>query len=93
MRPENQRMQDFLKQNGIKATPKFLPVGSMKGCWRLYGKNKPGKELENYQTWTPELQAKLTNLGFVDYSNEPLSKYSGNGGLFSVFVRGHNELL
>jgi hypothetical protein len=84
MRPENKRMQEFLKQNGVQAIPKYLATGSLKGCWRLWGKRQP---------WTDGLRQRLTALGFVDFNGDPLGQYSGNGGLFCVFVRGHNELL
>ena len=84
MRPENKRMKQFLSNNGIKAVPKWLPDGSLKHCWRLYGKG---------QQWTPSLMEKLTSLGFVDFDYTPLGLFSGNGGMFSVFVRGHEELL
>lgn len=84
MRPENQRMINFLKAHGLKARVKYLWAGSMKGCWVLYNSDL---------TWTTELREKLTALGFVDYDNAALHQYSGNGGLFSVCVRGHNELL
>lgn len=86
MRPENQRMKEFLKANGIDAMPKFLWDGSLKGCWRLYGP-KPSTR------WTPELAAQLTALGFTNFQGEELNQYAGNGGMFSVFVRGNNELL
>ena len=83
-RPENQRMVDFLAQNGVKARAKYIHDGSLKHTWRLYA---PGVN------WTPELTAKLTELGFTDFDGNPLNQHSGNGGLFSVFVRGHDELL
>lgn len=77
-------MKDFLKSNGIDATPKYLPDGSLKRCWRLY----------NIETkWTQELADRLNALGFTDFDGEPLGPFSGNGGMFSVFVRGHYELL
>jgi len=84
MRTENKNMQNFLKENGVKASVKFLWTGSMSGTWRFY---------DNKQKWTTNLIAKLTWLGFVDFDGKPLSKYSGNGGQFSVFVKGHNEFL
>jgi len=84
LRPENQKMQDFLTANGIDARVKYIAQGSMKGTWRLQNP---------VMSWTPELQSKLTNLGFVDFNGQPLNEYSGNGGRFSVFVRGHDELL
>lgn len=83
-RPENKRMQAFLAKNGIDATPKWIPDGSLKRTWRLYnGETK----------WTPELAEKLNALGFRNYDNAPLHGIDGNGGVFSVFVRGHEEFL
>lgn len=82
--PENVRMQEFLKANGVEAVPKYFHDGSQRGCWRLYGRG---------QKYTPELQAKLTSLGFVDFDGSPLGQFSGNGGEFMVFVRGHAEFL
>jgi len=84
MRPENKRMQEYLRQNGIEATPKYIATGSLKQTWRMY---------DLKQNWTLELANKLNNLGFAGIDDKLLGKYSGNGGLFSVFVRGHSELL
>lgn len=77
-RPENVKMEQYLSGHGIKATPKYLWQGSLRGCWRLWGKG---------QAWTEELRQKLTMLGFKDYDGLPLKPYSGNGGAFMVFVR------
>jgi hypothetical protein len=77
-------MRDFLKANGIDAMPKWIPDGSLKRSWRLYNHAMP---------WTMELGAKLGGLGFRDLDNKALNEFSGNGGRFSVFVRGHEELL
>lgn len=84
MRPENKRMQEFLRKNGIKARVKYFSAGSMKFTWRLYNPEIP---------WTRELGFKLEDLGFLNYDNKPFSPYAGNGGVLSVSVRGHNELL
>lgn len=84
MRPENQRMKAFLADNGIRATPKYLSAGSLRGHWRLYDHN---------QVWTDNLCRSLSALGFMGLNGLALHKYSGNGGVFSVLVRGHNELL
>jgi len=96
MRIENQKMQKFLKQNGIDAIPKYIKDGSLKGSWRLYGltgKDENGQPI--YQKWWDnfELQNKLNSLGFTDLWGQSLKNSSGNGGDFSIFVRGHNELL
>ena len=84
MRAENKRMRRFLRANGITATPKYINKGSLRGCWRLYNPR---------QAWGDSLRERLTVLGFVDFDGQPLSRFSGNAGLFQVFVRGHNELL
>lgn len=84
MRQENERMRSFLASNGIICTPKYIETGSMKRTWRLYNRNAK---------WTPGLAEKLNMLGFTDYNHKPLGEFSGNGGMFSVFVRGHYELL
>ena len=84
MRPENQRMTEFLKSHGIKARVKYIHKGSVKHTWRLH---------DAEQTWGDTLIEKLTALGFSDFDGRPLNKYSGNGGHFSIFVRGHYELL
>jgi len=83
MRPENKRMKQFLSEKDITADVKWIATGSLKRNWRLYNPD---------QKWTPELTKKLTELGFVGFDNKPLHKFSGNGGMFSVFVKGHEEL-
>jgi len=84
LRIENERMKAYLSENGIEASVKYTWVGSMKGTWYLYGKG---------QKWTEELREKLTGLGFLDFDSRQLSEYSGNGGTFSVSVRGHKEFI
>lgn len=97
MRPENQRMQAFLKANGIEAMPKYIKDGSCKHSWRLYGvtgeRDANGRPV--YQRWwdNQPLIDKMNALGFVSLFNEKLDKIHGNGGMFSVLVRGHFELL
>lgn len=83
-RPENVRMQEFLASHGIAAKAKYLFAGSMRGTWQLYN---------GQIQWTMELAEKLNALGFLDYDGKPLGQFSGNGGYFSVSVRGHDELL
>ena len=84
-RPENQRMQEFLAANGIKAHAKFIWDGSLKGTWRLWDRHG--------QRWNPILADRLTALGFRDYDGRMLGNSSGNGGAFCVFVRGHSEFV
>lgn len=83
-RPENVRMQNFLAANGIRAKAKYQFAGSMRGTWRLFWPDTP---------WTQELVDKLSALGFQSAHCEPLSIHNGNGGTFSVSVRGHDELV
>ncbi len=83
MRPENYRMMAFLKEHGIAARVKRMWEGSLKLTWRLHN---PAVR------WSQELADKLNALGFRDYNGSPLGAFSGNGGVFSVFVRGHDEL-
>jgi len=83
MKPENKRMKDFLKDNGITAKATWISTGSLKGNWRLYNPE---------QKWTRELEKQLTQLGFVGFDNKPLTWVSGNGGMFSVFVKGYENL-
>ena len=84
MRDENQRMQQWLKAHGIDARVKYISTGSLKGTWRLYN---PAVQ------WSEELGDKLTRLGFSGFDGRPFHRFSGNGGVFSVFVRGHKEML
>ena len=83
MKQENKRMKNFLAENGITAKAKWIPDGSLKKTWHLYNPD---------QRWTLFLTAQLTQLGFTSFDNKPLGIYSGNGGMFSVCVRGHEEL-
>ena len=92
MRTENKLMQDFLKENGIKATAKFLWRGSMKHSWRLHDYTiKAGQIIGTEWYNNTDLQNKLNSLGFTDFWGKPLGNYSGNGGVFCIFAR-HNEL-
>jgi hypothetical protein len=83
MLPENKRMQAFLATHGIKAVPKRIHAGSLKYTWRLYN---------DHVQWSELLAEKLNTLGFVGFDGKPLGRFSGNGGMFSVFVRGHDEM-
>jgi len=85
LRDENQRMRDFLAQHGIRGVKvKYIWTGSLKRTWRLYNSSI---------RWSQEWADKLNALGFSDFDGDPLDQHSGNGGLFSVFVRGHNEFV
>jgi hypothetical protein len=91
MKDHNKAMQEYLKQNGINAIPKYIDKGSMSGAWRLSGKlSKRNYNLPvefSYQKWTQELADKLNALGFREYINgKPLDIMSGNGGMFAIFV-------
>lgn len=85
MRPENAAMQRFLADNGLPGVRvSYVRTGTLKGCWSVY---RPGVK------WSPEAASALSALGFVGFDDQPLGQYSGNGGQFSVLVRGHYELL
>jgi hypothetical protein len=77
MRPENAKMKAWLREHGIDARPRFITEGSMRGNWIIYG---PG------QRWTKELIDLFSVLGFVGFDGQPLGPYSGNGGMFSIYV-------
>jgi len=80
MREENKAMQEWLKSQGINCRVKYIWDGSLKHTWRLYNPN---------QRWNDNLRQRLTDLGFKDFDNKLLNEHSGNGGFFSVFVRGN----
>ena len=89
MLEHNKKMMDFLKSNGIEANVKYIDKGSLKGCWRLTGKNE---DLNAGVWWhSPQLWAKLNALGFRDFDNDILDQFSGNGGTFSIFARFTNN--
>ena len=77
-------MAEWLRAQGVKAKVRYIWHGSLKTCWSLYDAD---------QRWTPELADKLNGLGFRDFDGLPLRQHSGNGGLFSVFVTGHAEMI
>lgn len=62
MRPENQKMKDYLNKNGIDAIPKFLWTGSLKGAWRIYNQNV--KWFENYELMDKLTREELAGLKF-----------------------------
>ncbi len=86
MREENKKMQAFLKENGIDVKVKFISAGSLKQTWRLY--NPKIKWFYN-----TELREKLHNLGFRDFDGKMLNRFSGNGGIFSIFARNTRKTL
>ena len=91
MRPENKAMADFLASKGITGVvPKYIDKGSLRGCWRLCIK---GPVRGIWKQWAMADAELLNGLGFVGFDGKPLGMYSGNGGMWQVFVRGHNELL
>ncbi|MFZ2937609.1 MAG: hypothetical protein WA066_02770 [Candidatus Omnitrophota bacterium] len=93
----NKRMQDFLRSNGFPyAVAKYFNKGSLRGSWRIYSRPamEKGDNLWNiYEKWSEELAERFNALGFTNLWHKPLDKWDGNGGLFQVFVRGHNEFL
>jgi hypothetical protein len=84
---QNKYIKDYLEKNGIIATPMLITKGSMRGCIRLYQKTKEYRDGCNFSSWTQDLVNKLSSLGFVDFDGNPLTMFSGNGGVFHTFVR------
>lgn len=78
MKAENKNMRKYLADHGIKCRVKRFESGSMANTWRLFNPDL---------RWTEEIAEKLESLGFKDFDGKPFCKYSGNGGLFSVFAR------
>ena len=78
MKAHNIKMKEYLAHYGIKARVKLIESGSMRDTWRIYA---PDTE------YTPEIMAKLTEIGFTDFDNKPLHKLSSGGSVLSVFVR------
>lgn len=88
MRTENQKMKTFLASHGIKATPKYIAHGSMRGTWRISSPDNLRVMKSGKANWfgNTELQNKMNEIGFRDFDNKPLNDFSGNGGLFSIFA-------
>lgn len=84
MRPENARMVEYLRAHGITARAKYQWAGSLKKTWRLLNLN---------QSWSLELGRELEALGFLDFNGKSFTLYSGNAGYFSIFARGHLEMI
>lgn len=83
----NKKMQNYLRENGFPyAVPKYIDNGSMRGVWRIYSKIR-GAGLAGYERWSQELADKFNFLGFRDHNGNPLNSFSGNGGMFQIFVR------
>ena len=79
MRSENQKMKQYLKENGIDAIPQYIAQGLLKGTWRIYTPNLIW--WGNFQ-----LQEKLTQLGFKSLDGKTLTQYCALGDTFSAFV-------
>lgn len=78
MKAYNKAMKQYLSERGIKAkSVKFIEKGSLKGCWII----------SNYkQKWTQNLIDRFDIAGFKDFDGKKLGEWSGNGGIFSVYV-------
>ena len=88
----NKKMQSYLRENGFPlAVPKYFDRGSMRGTWRIYSKIKGGG-LAGYERWSAELALKFNTLGFLRWDGSPLDSFSGNGGMFMIFVRKNLEV-
>jgi hypothetical protein len=93
MRTENKTMAEYLARegqlNGVAV--QYITHGSLAGCWRLCMRSKDAGK--RFATWTEADAERLNRLGFVGFDGNPLHKFSGNGGMWQVFVRGHCELV
>ena len=86
-------MSEYLAREGLLngVTVKYIIRGSLAGCWRLCMRsNEPGRLFES---WKEQDASTLNRLGFLGFDGKPLDKFSGNGGMWHVFVRGHYEIL
>ena len=94
-KPINKIIKEYLKANGVIATPHLIEKGSLAGCIRITQKNNdPIRKLQccGYASWGEEWAIKMTSLGFLGNDCKPLDKFSGNGGLFHIFARMSKEL-
>jgi len=82
MLAHNREMKIFLESHGLKLMPKRFDTGSMRGTWRLYNLNLK---------YTPEIQEKLTGLGFTDWDGSSLDRHSSNGDIVSLCVQFKGE--
>ena len=65
----NKKMQEYLRANGLPlAVPKLIEDGSMRGCWRIYHRER-GTDWNDALRFDPD---KLTELGFVSHMGEKL---------------------
>ena len=98
MRTENKAMQVFLAKEGLLhgITAKYIREGSLRGTWRLCARTPAriaGRTGRLFETWTEQDASTLNRLGFSGFDGRPLHRFSGNGGgMWQVFVRGHNDL-
>ena len=86
MRAENKAMSEYLRAHGFEGVKaRYIEKGSLKGCWSLSGKL--------VDLWREQDARTLNGLGFWGFDGKPLHMFSGNGGMWQVFVRGHYEML
>jgi len=84
MLQHNKKIQELFKKHGLKIKAKYIKAGSLRGCWRIYNLSI---------NWNNDIAKKINRMGFVDFDRKPLGIFSGNGGVLSIFIRGHEELL
>lgn len=71
---------EIMNLTGLKVNVSFIKTGSLKNNYRVYSRD--------IKWWGNEkLIEQLSLAGYVDFDNKPLSNYSGNGGLFSIFIK------
>lgn len=73
--------QEVEQFSGIKVNVCYIKKGTLKGNFRIQDK------ANNVQWWgNDQLIQQFNDNGFVDFDEKPLTKFSGNGGSFSIFV-------
>lgn len=83
-RPENERMEKFLSENGIKAKAKYWWKGSMKRTWTIQSRTLK---------WTDSLMDQFSGLGFRNFDGQPLKWHSNSGAELYICVMGHGEMV
>ena len=83
-RPENERMEKFLFDNGIKAKAKYWWKGSMKRTWTIQSRT---------EKWSDSLMDKFVALGFINFDGFQFRPYHNSGEELYICVTGHYEMV
>lgn len=83
-RPENEKMEKFLLENGIKAKAKYWWKGSMKRTWTIQSRT---------EQWNESMMNKFSSLGFSNFTGYPLKLHHNSGTDLYIRVTGHDEMV